>query len=48
MISFKNNFKFLKLNRDFQDSIHNFKIRLRFLELKAKSRFLRFNPYLSN
>ena len=33
MISFKINFKCLKLNKDFQNSIHIFIIRMGFLEL---------------
>ena len=33
MISFKSKFICLKLNQDFQNSIHIFRVRLRFLEL---------------
>ena len=49
MISFKMNFKCLKLNQnqDFQNSIHIFTIRIGFLELnqvlKIKLRFLKLN-----
>ena len=52
MISFKMNFKCLKLNQnqDFQNSIHIFTIRIGFLELnqvlKIKLRFLKLMRFL--